>query len=121
MRRPRLVASASSTEPDTSASDEHQACRNVRVLTSAPPGEAGVGAGPISALGARPMWASAEGRLRRPLVTVAVAQRVGSVRVRQEDPGMPQNFLACDREQELLLPPSLREWLPENHLAWCVI
>src|SRR4051794_41771532 len=52
---------------------------------------------------------------------VAVAQRVGFVRVRREDPGMPQNFLACDREQELLLPPSLREWLPENHLAWCVI
>jgi hypothetical protein len=22
-----------------------------------------------------------------------------------------QNFLLCDREQELLLPPSLREWL----------
>jgi hypothetical protein len=34
---------------------------------------------------------------------------------------MPQNFLACDREQELLLPPSLCEWLPENHLAWFVI
>src|SRR5215204_1152979 len=34
---------------------------------------------------------------------------------------MPQNFVACDREQELLLPPSLREWLPENHLAWFVI
>src|SRR3954469_7299331 len=34
---------------------------------------------------------------------------------------MPQNFLACDREQELLLPPSLREWLPERHLAWFVI
>ena len=34
---------------------------------------------------------------------------------------MPQNFLACDREQELLLPPSLREWLPEEHLAWFVI
>jgi hypothetical protein len=29
--------------------------------------------------------------------------------------------LACDREQELLLPPSLREWLPEDHLAWFVI
>ncbi len=34
---------------------------------------------------------------------------------------MPQNFLACDREQELLLPPSLREWLAEDHLAWFVI
>jgi transposase len=34
---------------------------------------------------------------------------------------MPQNFLACDREQELLLPPSLREWLSEDHFAWFVI
>jgi transposase len=34
---------------------------------------------------------------------------------------MAQNFLACDRDQELLLPPSLREWLPASHLAWCVI
>src|SRR5688572_3043813 len=34
---------------------------------------------------------------------------------------MGQNFLACDREQELLLPPSLREWLPDDHLAWFVL
>jgi hypothetical protein len=34
---------------------------------------------------------------------------------------MAQNFIGCDREQELLLPPSLREWLPEDHLAWFVI
>jgi transposase len=34
---------------------------------------------------------------------------------------MPQNFVACDRDQELLLPPSLREWLPEDHLAWLVL
>lgn len=34
---------------------------------------------------------------------------------------MPQNVLPCDRDQELLLPPSLREWLPEDHLAWFVI
>ncbi len=34
---------------------------------------------------------------------------------------MAQNFIECDREQELLLPPSLREWLPEDHLAWYVI
>jgi transposase len=34
---------------------------------------------------------------------------------------VPQNFIACDREQELLLPPSLREWLAEDHFAWFVI
>src|SRR3954468_11793872 len=34
---------------------------------------------------------------------------------------MPQNFVACDREQELLLPPSLREWLAADHLAWLVL
>jgi transposase len=34
---------------------------------------------------------------------------------------MGQNFIACDRDQELLLPPSLREWLPEDHLAWFVL
>jgi transposase len=32
-----------------------------------------------------------------------------------------QNFLPCDRDQELLLPPSLREWLPDDHLAWFVL
>jgi transposase len=34
---------------------------------------------------------------------------------------MPQNFLACDRDQSLLLPPDLRDWLPEDHLTWFVI
>jgi transposase len=34
---------------------------------------------------------------------------------------MPQNFIDCDREQAFLLPPSLRDWLPEDHLAWFVI
>ncbi len=34
---------------------------------------------------------------------------------------MAPNFLLCDRDQELLLPPSLREWLPEDHLAWFVV
>jgi hypothetical protein len=31
------------------------------------------------------------------------------------------NSLLCDRDQELLLPPSLREWLPQDHLAWFVL
>jgi transposase len=34
---------------------------------------------------------------------------------------MPQNFLPCERDQPLLLPPDLRDWLPEDHLAWFVI
>lgn len=34
---------------------------------------------------------------------------------------MSFNFLACDREQHMLLPPSVGEWLPADHVAWCVI
>src|SRR5919109_986776 len=34
---------------------------------------------------------------------------------------MAQNFIVCDREQPFLLPPDVREWLPEDHLAWFVI
>ena len=34
---------------------------------------------------------------------------------------MPQNFIEAHREQGFLLPPDVREWLPEDHLAWFVI
>ena len=34
---------------------------------------------------------------------------------------MAQNFLTCDRDQALLLPPDLREWLPEDHFAWFLL
>src|ERR687897_2281629 len=34
---------------------------------------------------------------------------------------MAQRFVACDREQSFLMPPDVREWLPEDHLAWFVI
>ena len=34
---------------------------------------------------------------------------------------MSQNFVAVDREQGFLLPPDVREWLPEGHLAWLVL
>jgi hypothetical protein len=30
---------------------------------------------------------------------------------------MGQRFVACDREQSFLMPPDVREWLPEGHLA----
>jgi len=34
---------------------------------------------------------------------------------------MAYNLLSCDREQGYLMPPSLKEWLDEGHLAWFVI
>src|SRR5437763_14232592 len=34
---------------------------------------------------------------------------------------MSQNFIESRREQGFLLPPDVREWLPEDHLAWFVI
>jgi transposase len=35
--------------------------------------------------------------------------------------GDGSELLDCDREQAFLLPPSLRDWLPEDHLAWFVV
>jgi transposase len=34
---------------------------------------------------------------------------------------MAQNFIAVDRDQVLLMPPSLRDWLPPDHYAWFVL
>jgi transposase len=34
---------------------------------------------------------------------------------------MAQNFLSCDRDQVLLLPPDLADWVPAGHLARFVI
>lgn len=34
---------------------------------------------------------------------------------------MAYNFVAGDRDQLLLMPPSLAEWLPADHLAWFVL
>jgi len=34
---------------------------------------------------------------------------------------MAQNFLSCDRDQVLLLPPNMADWLREDHLARFVI
>src|SRR3954454_25038033 len=34
---------------------------------------------------------------------------------------MGPSFIACDREQSFLMPPDVREWLPDNHLACFVL
>jgi transposase len=34
---------------------------------------------------------------------------------------MSQNFVGCDRGQVLLLPPSLADWVDDDHLVWTVL
>lgn len=34
---------------------------------------------------------------------------------------MGYNFVSADRDQLMLLPPSVADWLPEDHLAWFVL
>ena len=36
-------------------------------------------------------------------------------------PGMARDFVSCERGQLLLMPPSLVEWLPEDHLVWTIL
>jgi transposase len=52
--------------------------------------------------------------------------RPGRRAVRRRDAGrqdgqMAKGFRPVDRDQPFLLPPDMREWLPEGHLAWFVI
>ena len=34
---------------------------------------------------------------------------------------MGARFIGGDRDQVFLLPPSVREWVPEGHLVWTVL
>src|SRR4051794_25714280 len=34
---------------------------------------------------------------------------------------MPARFIGADRDQVFLMPPSLRDWAPEGHLAWTIL
>jgi transposase len=34
---------------------------------------------------------------------------------------MSANFIACDRDQQFLLPPSLLQWMPEDHVVWSIL
>jgi transposase len=36
-------------------------------------------------------------------------------------PGMAPNFIECDREQAFLMPPSLHDWVAEDHLVWTIL
>jgi transposase len=39
----------------------------------------------------------------------------------EEDGDVAYNFIPCDREQTFLMPPSLHDWVDEDHLAWFVV
>ena len=39
----------------------------------------------------------------------------------REDHRVAYNFVAADRDQLMLMPPSVADWLPEDHLAWFVL
>ena len=43
------------------------------------------------------------------------------VRAVLDDSGMAQSFVGCDRDQSFLMPPDVRDWLAEDHLAWFVL
>jgi transposase len=34
---------------------------------------------------------------------------------------MPQKFIGCDRGQAFLMPLSLLDWVPEDHLVWTIL
>jgi transposase len=34
---------------------------------------------------------------------------------------MRTNFIACDRGQAYLMPPSLLDWVPEDHMVWTIL
>jgi transposase len=34
---------------------------------------------------------------------------------------MSANFIACDRGQAYLMPPSLRDWVAEDHVVWSIL
>jgi transposase len=34
---------------------------------------------------------------------------------------MPPRFVTAERDQQFLLPPDMREWLPDDHLVWTVL
>jgi hypothetical protein len=35
--------------------------------------------------------------------------------------GISARFIGMDREQVFLMPPSVRDWVPEDHLVWTVL
>ena len=57
----------------------------------------------------------------RAIASAAGCRNIGVVWAVYDTSRMALDFDSCDRGQMLLMPPSLREWLPEDHLVWTVL
>ena len=66
--------------------------------------------------GDRDGQASAHDRIRP-----RVSRNYRVVRGVLDDSWMAQSFVGCDRDQSFLMPPDIRDWLAEDHLAWFVL
>src|SRR3954467_11261024 len=102
-----------------------------RAASASPPAAASFVRGPARScpLGPRPPRACLPGRsaqlARPPLPALsrlpeAVGKR-GAVRSWRDPAGMGARFIGVDREQVFLMPPSVRDWVPEGHLVWTVL
>jgi transposase len=58
---------------------------------------------------------------RHDRIVARLSRNYRVVRRVQDHSGMAQNFIGCDRDQSFLMPPDVRDWLPEGHLAWFVL
>src|SRR5215207_11750636 len=45
----------------------------------------------------------------------------GVVRSARDPEGMSARLIGVDRDQVFLMPPSVRDWVPEDHLVWTVL
>jgi transposase len=55
------------------------------------------------------------------LLDEAVGIRGCAVRGAREPVRMGARFIGVDREQVFLMPPSVRDWVPDGHLVWTVL
>src|SRR6266545_4881989 len=63
-------------------------------------------------------------RVLAPFRTCCMNPRRARVRAphgRESQQSVAYNFLPVERDQSFLLPPSMTDWLPEDHLAFFVL
>ena len=91
-------------------------CEQIRAIVSLSLTQARLHAGPSTLIGRR-----GDGNRRPGGCRTNRDHPAGGSRCRETMPCMSCNFVAVDRDQLMLMPPSMAEWLPEEHLVWFVL